>query len=574
MLEVRASVEEGRRYRNGVYRPIDEAALPEAPDDPDRFPERGAGPPFRRVDEVPRVPRLAHVIGPSMIALGMGLGAGELLLWPNLIAVNGYQIWWLFWVGVMTQFVVIGEIERWTIATGESVFAGMARLDRLSFWPWFFLIATLASFLWPGWASQSADFAVTIVEAASGVRFRWQPIAIVMLVFIWVGLAVSKIVYNALERFEIALVVGFFPLLGLALFVAGIVPADLLALVEGAASVGRAPRALLTGDQFPTLLLAVAYAGSGGTLLLAQSLWLRDKGFGMGVYQGRIAGIRGTDEDVSATGFAFDARAALPLARFRAWIRVAHRELLITFVALILVSVVITSLLVTSTLGTGRSDLAGQLATTVSAQGEVLRLSGGVWLEVVFLLGGAFVLFSTQLGIIDTVTRITGSIFYERYGRYTSFWTLKRSFLFFLTVLTLGSIAIIVASWVGGEGLDVLQPDFLVLVAGPFTITSMYAFAIVVGYMNFRRLPGALAPPLWRRVGMVWAAALWGWFTAEQLSRTVLGASGAPAAVIESIAYHPARAGFYGLWLLSLVWFGWAILARGRELAQVPSSQE
>ena len=38
-----------------------------------------------------------------------------------------------------------------------------------------------------------------------------------------------------------------------------------------------------------------------------------------------------------------------------------------------------------------------------------------------FLLGGAFVLFSTQLGIVDTVTRIAGSIFYERYGRYTTF---------------------------------------------------------------------------------------------------------------------------------------------------------
>ena len=78
------------------------------------FPDPGHGLPFYRVDEVPRVPRLRHIVGPSVIALGMGLGAGEYLLWPNLVAVNGFSIWWLFWVGVLTQFVVIGEIERWT----------------------------------------------------------------------------------------------------------------------------------------------------------------------------------------------------------------------------------------------------------------------------------------------------------------------------------------------------------------------------------------------------------------------------------------------------------------------------
>ncbi len=563
MLEIRAPDEEGRQYRHGVYRPLDEASLPIAPHDPERFPRPGHGPVFRRQDEVPRVPRLAHLIGPSMIALGMGLGAGEFLLWPNLIAVNGYQIWWLFWVGVLTQFVVILEIERWTIATGESTFAGMGRLDRLHLWPWFFLLATLASFLWPGWASQSAEFTAGIVATATGVRLPWQPIALLMLAFIWVALAVSKIVYNALERFEIALVLGFFPLLGIALLAAGIVPGDMLALAGGAVSIGSAPPALLTGEQFPTLLLAVAYAGSGGTLLLAQSLWLRDKGFGMGSYQGRIAGIRGENEEVSGTGYVFDAGDPAPLARFRGWMRVANRELLVTFVLLILVSVVITSLLVTSTLGTGRADLAGNLGQMVTLQGEALRAVGGVWLEVAFLLGGAFVLFSTQLGIVDTVTRITGTIFYERHGRHTRFWTMKKAFLFFLTLLVGGSMAIIVASWLGGAGLEMLQPDFLVLIAGPFTITSMYAYAIVVGVMNVRRLPPALAPARWRRVGLVWAATLWGWFTAEQLSRTALGGIGAPQATVETIAFHPVRAAIYVFWLATLAWFAWAMLRPG-----------
>jgi len=560
--EIYAPREEGRQYRDGVFWPLDTDSLPEAPDRGE-FPIRGHGPPFRVHDTVPRVPRLRELIGPSVIALAMGLGAGEFLLWPNLITVNGYSIWWLFWVGVLTQYVVIGEIERWTIATGESVFAGMARLDRWAFWPWFFLAATLVSFFWPGWASSSAEFTGQIVEDLTGTRVAWQPIALLMLACIWIGLAGSRIVYNALERFELALVLGFFPMLAITLLLAGLLPTDALALVRGAIEVGRAPAALLTGEQFPTLLIAVAYAGSGGTLLLAQSLWLRDKGFGMAAHQGRIAGIRGRNEEISETGFTFDGgRSPIALARYRTWMRTAHRELLLTFVLLILVSVVITTMLVTSTLGTGNTDLAGNLTGMVARQGAALERVGGVWLKVTFLLGGAFVLFSTQLGIVDTVTRIAGSIFFERFGRHTRFWTLKRTFLVTLTLFVLASMGIIAASWAGGQTLGRLQPNFLVLIAGPFTIASMYLFALVVGTMNVRRLPATLRPSRARRAGMVWAAILWGWFTAEQLSRVTLGLLGAREADVLSITAHPARIALYGMWLLSLVWFAWRIFGQ------------
>ncbi|MCG8470204.1 MAG: Nramp family divalent metal transporter [Gemmatimonadetes bacterium] len=559
--EIVASDEEGRAYRDGVYDPVAEEELPDAPDG-GAFPSRGFGPPLKRAARIPRVPRLRHVLGPSVIALGMGLGSGEFILWPNLVAANGYSIWWLFWIGVVTQFLVISEIERWTIATGESTFAGMARLDRVAFWPWFFLVATLVSFFWPGWASQSAEFLGEIVETLGGPGIPWQPIALVLMACIWLGLAVSRVVYNALERLEIALVAGFFPLLGITLVVVGILPSDVVDLAKGAVSFGSAPPALLTGDQFPTLLLAVAYAGTGGTLLLAQSLWIRDKGFGMAVHQGRIAGIRGKNETISATGFVFSAKDALSLSRFRAWMRVAQRELLLTFVVLTIVSVVITCMLVTATLGTDNPELAGDLTAMVSLQGQAIERVGGLWLRIAFILGGSFVIFSTQLAIVDTVTRITGSVFFERYGRHTRFWTQKRTFLVFLTAFVLASMAIIAASWFGGEALGALQPDFLLLIAGPFTMTSMFAFTLVIGIMNTGRLPAELGPPTWKRWGMVWAATLWGWFTAEQLSRTVMSVVGADSAAIESLAAHPIRVTLYALWLTSLVWFAARMLRR------------
>jgi hypothetical protein len=497
------------------------------------------------------------VVGPSVIALGVGLGAGEFLLWPNLIAVNGFSIWWLFWVGLLTQFVVIGEIERWTIATGESVFNGMARLTRRPFWPWFFLVATLVSFFWPGWAAESADFTRNSVNALAGrvVITDWQPLALVMLASIWCALAISRVVYNALEKFEIALVIVFFPLLFLALLAAGVLPGDFAELTRGAASVGRVPRALLSGEQFPTLLIAVAYAGSGGTLLLAQSLWIRDKGFGMGAYQGRIAGIRGENEPVSERGFAFSAEDPVAQARFRCWMKLAERELLVTFVILILISVVITTLLVAETVGTGRADLAGDLTGMVLEQAEILRARAGPWLEIAFLLGGALVLFSTQVGIVDIVTRITGDILYERVGRRRRTLTLKRTFLILLTLFACSSMGVVVLSWWGGESLGGLQPDFLVLIAGPFTIASMVCLAGVIAILNTRHLPVGVRMPRWKLVGMYWSMILWGWFTAEQVTRTLLEhAFGLSGPVVTSIALHPVRVAAYAVWLAGLGW--------------------
>ncbi|MDX1624814.1 MAG: Nramp family divalent metal transporter [Gemmatimonadota bacterium] len=562
--EIHLSHEEGVAYREGVYRPLDVDALEPAPETPE-FPHPGHGERFRRCDEVPRVPRLRDVVGPSVIALGMGLGAGEFLLWPNLVAANGFSIWWLFWVGVLTQFVVIGEIERWSLATGESIFAGMARLTRVPFWPWFFLIATLVSFFWPGWASQSASFTREIVNAAAGREAlgAWQPIALVMMGFIWMALALSRIVYNALEKFEILLVLLFFPLLFVALLTAGILPGDVGALLRGAISIGSAPPELLSGDQFPTLLIAVAYAGSGGTLLLAQSLWVRDKGFGMGAYQGRIAGIRGENEPLHDPGFAFSSAVERARERFRGWMALAERELLATFVVLILLSVVITTLLVSATIGVNRPELAGDLNGMVFAQAEALRAQSGPWMAIVFLLGGAFVLFSTQVGIVDTVTRITGDIVHERTGRRRG-WTLKRTFLVLLTVFVGASMAVIAVSWALGESVEALEPNFLVLIAGPFTITSMYCFALVVALLNTCHLPPALRIPRWKLAGMYWAVVLWGWFTAETISRfllgTVLGESGA---VVTTIGLHPVRVAVYAAWLASFAWLLWRTAGPG-----------
>ena len=83
------------------------------------------------------------------------------------------------------------------------------------------------------------------------------------------------------------------------------------------------------------------------------------------------------------------------------------------------------------------------------------------------------------------------------------------------------------ANGTGGPGYSIadetviaLEPDLLVHVAGPFTIASMYCFAIVIAVLNTAYLPAPLRMPRWKLVGMYWAVVLWGWFSAEQVSRS------------------------------------------------------
>ncbi len=547
-------------YRHGIFRRLTVEALEPAPCTRD-YPSPGTGEPFHHIDadDVPRVPKLRQIIGPSFVALGIGLGAGEFLLWPNLITVNGFRVLWLFGIGVLAQFVVIGEIERWTVATGESLFAGMARMTRVALWPWFFVVASLISFFWPGWASQSATFVSDAVNVIAGRQLdvAWQPIAIAMLVFTWLALALSKVVYNALEKSEIYLVAAFFPLLIVAAILAGATFSDVADLAKGFVSFGSAPRTLLSGDQFPTLLIAVAYAGSGGTLLLGQSLWVRDKGFGLGAFQGRIAGIRGANEPITQPGFAFSARADVGRRRFQRWMALVDKELAVAFVLPILLSVALTGLVVAATVGIGNTALAGDLTGMVTRVAGTLRERVSTWLALVFLLGGALVLFSTQFGIMDTVTRIVGDIVYEQTSRKGGRFTIKGIFLLFLTLLTVASIGIVAVSWLLGrsveEGANTLQPNFLIIIAGPFTIASMYAFACVIAVLNTCYLPAPLRMPRAKLIAMYLSILLWGWFTAEIITRTVLRyALGATGEEAVTITFDLVRVSMYGLMLASL----------------------
>src|SRR5918998_3381824 len=112
----------------------------------DAFPTKNL--PKPQVRDLPPAPRAYRkLIGPGIIAAGVGLASGEFILFPFIASQVGLVFVWAAFVGLVTQFFINMEIERYTLATGETVLTGFSRLGR--HWGAVFVGLALLSNLWP-----------------------------------------------------------------------------------------------------------------------------------------------------------------------------------------------------------------------------------------------------------------------------------------------------------------------------------------------------------------------------------------------------------------------------------------
>src|SRR5215208_7570497 len=151
------------------------------------------------IRKLPEAPAAAHLVGPAMILVALGVGFGETYLWPRVVIVFGPDIRWLFTVGVVVQTVVMLEMARYAMATGESIFFGAARLAQPIMW-FFFAVAILV-YIWPGHISGGAE----ALEELTGIP--WQLSATIGLIVIGIMFTVVTYIYNLIESL-LAFLVG------------------------------------------------------------------------------------------------------------------------------------------------------------------------------------------------------------------------------------------------------------------------------------------------------------------------------------------------------------------------------
>jgi hypothetical protein len=453
--------------------------------------------------ELPKPVPFRRMIGPSVILAGLSVGSGEFVLWPRLTAEFGFALFWACWIGVTIQFFLNMEIERWTLVTGESAVVGFIRLGRV-FAPIFLLCGTLP-WVWPGWATGAA----TLLHW----EFGWPvlPVAVASLIGCGLVLSLGPVVYRTMEVIQLALVAGIVLLLvALALVIVRL--ETVVLLFEGAARIGTIP----DGIALPLLFSALAFAGAGGSVNLAQSNYINDKGYGMGHWIGRITSpFTGRDEAAGHLGYVFDDTEE-NRARWRVWWRRTNAEHFASFFVLCLLSLALFCLIAATLLGDAPvADGLGFIADEAAA----LDARFGSGARNLFLAVGVAVLFTTELALLDAVSRVAADVLKQGILPGTR-WSLSQ--LYFAVVWSLIAFGIAVLA----AGFD--QPLTLLILSATLNGFVMFLYSGLLLWMNTTSLSGPLRPSALRIAALVGAIVFFGYFSVltlvDQLSR--IGAAG------------------------------------------------
>ena len=468
--------------RDRVARPP-AATQPAAPRERAYAPEGASKhlPPLEYRD-IPSPPSFWKVVGPSVVLVGVGISSGEYIIWPYITSQVGLIFLWAAAAGIFMQLILNMEIERYTLATGETAIVGFSR----SWKPWglvFIACAVIPNF-WPGWATSSATITTYLFGGGDPTL-----IAILMLVVMGAALTLSPVVYRTMERIEFAKVAVVLVFLVIAL-VAG---------VSGSAY-GDVPTAVTdagwpSGIEVAVILGALAFAGAGGVNNLCQSNWIRDKGFGMGAHVPHIVSpITGEDQAEPSTGYMVR-QDSENVRRFWGWWRVAKKEQFFFFFCTGLITILVFSLLAYSTVN-GR-DLGEQL-DFVEGEGNALKDIVGPWFGTVFWAIGATALFAGSLGILDYVGRVSADVIKTIHGRESKKWTeSKLYFLFVWGEVALGTVVLL-------SGFD--QPLALLVVASSLNGVVMFLYSVLLIRLNRRGLPPSLRVR-GLRLGLMWVIA-------------------------------------------------------------------
>lgn len=449
----------------------------------DLFPTRYLERP--EVRELPAPPdNTARIIGPGIVAAGVGLASGEFILYPYIASQVGLVFVWAALVGVTVQFFLNMEIERYTLATGETALTGFSR-----FWPHWGLVFALMTYfanLWPGWATSSAAMLTFLV----GGEARW--IAIGMLLVIGLMLTLAPVVYVMLERMQMVKVAA----VGLLIVVAAVfvINAESWAAMPQIVTQASIPAERL---GFAVLLGALAFAGAGGGQNLCQSNWIRDKGFGMGHYVPHIKSpVTGELEAEGSKGYVFEPTPE-NLARWDRWWRFANTEQLLTFVLITFVTITFTSLLAYATVY-GMPGLANSIEF-VRREGMVLEERVGAWFKVLFWLVGAFSLFAAAAGIVDYTSRVAADVLRTSYLK-----THDESRLYFVLVWGLVIIGMVVLLF------GVSQPLVLLVISACVGGTMMFIYSLLLIKLNRQVLVPQIRPGMGRVGVLIFAFLLFG----------------------------------------------------------------
>lgn len=456
-----------------------------APEDDERVWHAGGLEPMP-IRKLPDAPPAIHLLGPTVFLVALGVGMGESYMWPRLVLVFGPEIRWLFLIGVTLQAVVMLEMSRYAMATGESIFMGAARVFKPLMW--FFFITAMLVYIWPGHLSAGA----AAVEEITGIP--WLITAIIGMLLVGVVFSLAKVIYNLLEN-VLSLLIGVL-VVGTAI-VASLVGtwSDLLSTFSGMFAFGYIPDAALSSAWFPIIVGSVAFAGPSGMQQMWYTLHLRDSQAGMGAHIPRVRGLRhaGEEEAMPSRGFMFDTNDPEEMKKWKGWRRWVTSDALLLFWGITMLVTISFTVLAQAAARQNPNVKAllenDQKDAALQAMSDAFASVGSPVLGTVFFGFIALIGLNATLGLFDSFSRGQADMtyFFVRGAKRFKMSHLYAGFLW--GVIAFGILILLFGPADGPAGvLDTLA--FL-------STFAMGAYCVVLLLVNNRMLPKPIRPKLW-----------------------------------------------------------------------------
>ncbi|MEW6126647.1 MAG: Nramp family divalent metal transporter [Acidobacteriota bacterium] len=452
--------------------------------------------------------KILGVIGPGAIILGASIGSGEWLLGPAAFVKYGLTLLWVTGVAIVLQTIFNTEVMRYALYTGEPVITGFMRTRPSStFWAWFYAVLSFFQVGWPAWAGSAAGaifflFAGRMAEASDSNTVYLISVA-TFLVCVAILVFSGKRIERTLEILNWTLIVCILGTLIVLCVLYGSsskwlgAAAGFFAFDLESKSFSLFP----AGADWFLIGAFAAYSGMGGVGNLMLSNYARDKGYGMGKVVGFIpAAVGGQQVKLAHTGSVFDINQE-SLSKWRGWWRIISIDQWSVFFIGAILGMGLPAILYTSAIQPGKEirglAVAAELAYAMSAR-------GGAALTIILAIMSVWVLFKTQLDLIEGMARSVTDILWSGNERIRN-WRGGDVRVVYYTVLT------VVVIW-GLLALRITQPIILLQLGANMAGLVFVFSAIHLVYLNTKFLPQALRPPMWRRAALIFMSVFYGFF--------------------------------------------------------------
>ncbi|MGI6368928.1 MAG: Nramp family divalent metal transporter [Anaerolineae bacterium] len=442
------------------------------------------------------------LFGPGVIALGLGLGTGELISAPFLVVQMGPRLLWIALISILLQTLTSIIASKYTILTGEPVQLGINRLwIGKKTWTVIWIIMGSFTRLWPYYmALTGSTLAALFIGSVPGSdqRLLWSLMSVLGIAICMAPIFVGKKVMDTLAKLFFWLTTAVvIPLLIIltVLFVPGDVFREIL---KGFVSFGSIP----ANADWTTLAAVAGYAGLSAGAGMALSSYYRDHGFGMAQRVGYIGSLTAHQTTkLEVTGF-MPPETPTNVSRLRTWWKYVNLELWPLFFAGSIITMAFPCALYYYFVPSGAATAADFGFTALLAQ-YMRTAFPAAWIILLLAFLGVF--------YVDGVASVDGGPRDFSNNIWNAFPGVSKRFKGDVRPLYYIILGIFVVVWLIMIAVGT-QPHVMALMSGAFGTLQGVVFPIGMLGINYTLLPKSFRLKAWEVVVMAFAAVFYAFF--------------------------------------------------------------